>query len=235
MKALALAVAGFAAFTAPAAAQYFSRPIAPIGLFAPDDVFEIVREMGFDPIGRPVRNGPIWIQRAVDDYGRLLRVMVDARRARVVGVEPIGRMPVAYGRPYAPTGGPYAYGPRPYPYVMPDDEAFAPPRPMMAIRGQPQAALPPAISPHAALPPQTGLPPSATQPKQKSAAVTPSLPPVPRKRPSSAPQEAAGSVEPLQAAPKAEPAPVVTGSTNAAPSAPVAKPAPAMPPVAPLD
>jgi hypothetical protein len=49
-------------------------------------------------------------------------------------------------------------------------------------------------------------------------------PPTPRKRPSSAPQEIAGSVEPLQSAPAAAPTP-----------APAAKPpSPDMTPVAPL-
>jgi hypothetical protein len=67
------------------------------------------------------------------------------------------------------------------------------------------------------------------QPKQKSAAVTPGKPPVPRKRPSVAPQEAAGSVEPL--APQSA-APATTGSTPAAPAKPTA---PAMTPVAPLE
>jgi hypothetical protein len=77
-------------------------------------------------------------------------------------------------------------------------------------------------------PPQPGLPPP-TQAKPKSAAVTPGKPPVPRKRPSSAPQEAAGSVETVQPAPQSAPAAPPA-------SAPAAKAAgPEMTPVAPLD
>jgi hypothetical protein len=226
MKVLALAVAGFAALTAPAVAQFIPRPMAPIGL-AGANVFDMVRDMGLDPIGPPMRSGRFWVQRAVDDDGQRLRIVVDAVRAQVLSVEPLGRMPAAYGGPY-PVRGPYGYGygPRPYPYMMPDDEAIAPPRSAMAPRGYPLAALPRGLTP------QAGLPPVSTAPKQKSAAVTPGRPPVPRKRPSSAPQEAAGTVEPLHAAPQAE-APVTTGST---PQPAPAKPAsPAMTPVAPLE
>jgi hypothetical protein len=223
MKVLALAVAGFAALTVPAAAQYMPRPMMPIGPLQARDVFEIVREMGLDPVGPPMRNGPMWIQRAADYYGKPLRVVVDARRAEVVAVEPVGGMPGIYGGPYA-THDPYERPLRPR--IAPDVAAIAPPGSVMAPQAQPSHA-----QPLHAQPPQAGLPP-AVQPKQKSAAVTSGNPPVPRKRPTAAPQEAAGSVEPLQAAPQAA-APATTGST---PSAAPAKPAsPAMTPVAPLE
>jgi hypothetical protein len=187
----------------------------PIGPLLARDVYEIVLEMGLDPVGPPVRNGPVWIQRAADYYGKPLRVVVDARRAEVVAVEPIGGPPGIYGGPYAATSAPY--GRRSYPRGMPDGAAIAPPGSVMAPHAQP---------------PQAGLPP-VTQPKQKSAAITPGHPPVPRKRPSAAPQEAAGSVEPLQAAPTSD-APATTASTPAAP-APAKPAAPTMTPVAPLE
>jgi hypothetical protein len=226
MKVIALAVAGFAALSAPAAAQYAPRPMAPVGL-APGDVFDMVRDMGLDPLGPPVRNGRVWIQRATDYYGQPLRVVVDADRAQVIALESIETGPAVYRGRYAARGGPYAYGPRSYPYVMPDDEDFAPPRRAMTMRGQPQAAVPPALPP-------PGLPPAGVS-KQKSAAVTPGRLPVPRKRPASAPQETAGSVEPLPATPRAEPAPVTTGSTPRAPAASGKPASPAMTPVAPLE
>jgi hypothetical protein len=219
MKLVALLAAGFVTASAPALAQYYGpRPMVPIGPMPPEGVFEMVRQMGLEPIGPPVRNGPVWVQRAADYYGRPLRVVVDAARAQVVSVEPVGGPPMLHGGPYASTGAPYWRRSYPYGGMMPDDE-FAPPGSVMAPHGPP---------------PQTGLPPAAQpKPAAKSAAITPGRPPVPKKRPQSAPQEAAGSVEPLQATPQpAAPAPVP--QKPASPAAPE-KPANAMPPVAPLE
>src|SRR4029077_1730851 len=213
MKLITLAVAGLLAGAAPALAQYAPRPVAPVGPMPAEGVFQMVRQMGLEPMGPPVRNGAVYVQRAADYYGRPLRIVIDASRAQVVSVEAIGAPPAMHRGPYASTGAPYWR--RPYgPYGMtPYDDDYAPPGSMMAPYGQP---------------PQPGLPPT-TQAKPKSAAVTPGKPPAPRNRPPSAPQEAAGSVETVQPAPQA-----------AAPAAPVpapaAKPAgPEMTPVAPLD
>jgi hypothetical protein len=218
MKLVALVAAAFVVASAPASAQYIPRPMVPIGPLPPENVSEIVRHMGLEPVGAPVRSGPVYFQRAADYYGKPLRVVIDAHRAQVVMVEPIGGPPMLHRGPYASAGAPYWR--RSYPYGMPDDDAIAPPGSVMAPHGQP---------------PQAGLPP-ATQPKPstKSAAVTPKEPPVPRKRPASAPQQAAGSIEPVQAAPPAPSAPAIEKPTNVAPPAPET-PATAMPPVAPLE
>ena len=88
MKLVALAAAGFFAASAPASAQYIPRPMAPIGPLPPESVSEIVRQMGLEPVGAPVRSGPVYFQRAADYYGKPLRVVIDAHRAQVVMVEP---------------------------------------------------------------------------------------------------------------------------------------------------
>jgi hypothetical protein len=217
MRLVALVVAGLVTGAAPALAQYAPRPVMPIGPMPAASVFEMVRQMGLEPLGPPVRNGPVYIQRAADYYGKPLRVVVDARRAQVVSVEPIGGPPALHRGPYASTGTPYWR--RPYaPYgAMPldDDDDYAPPGSVVTPYGHP---------------PQPGLPP-ATQAKPKSAAVTPGKPPVPRKRPASAPQETVGSVEPVTPAPESVPA-----AAPAPAPAPAAKPAtPEMTPVAPLN
>ena len=75
------------------------------------DVAEIVQAMGLDPIGQPVRSGPFYVQRATDDFGRVLRVTVDARRSQVIAIE-------AAAAPRAAATDAYAgYGAhrRPYP------------------------------------------------------------------------------------------------------------------------
>jgi hypothetical protein len=215
MRLVALLAAGFIAASAPASAQYVPRPMAPIGPSSAQDAAEIVEAMGLRPIGVPVRNGSFYVQSARDDLGRVLRVVVDARRSQVVAVE--SGVPRALYGPYAG----YAPHPRagaPAPYPM-EEFDIAPPGSIMGSRMTPNAAVP-------------GVMPPAAQPKPsaKSAAVTPKEPPVPRKRPASAPQQAAGSVEPVAAAPQVAPAPVLEKPAAAQPSAPE-KPANAMPPV----
>ena len=125
MKLVALLAAGFVAASAPASAQYIPRPMAPIGPLPPESVSEIVRHMGLEPVGAPVRSGPVYFQRAADYYGKPLRVVIDAHRAQVVAVEPIGAPPMLHRGPYASAGAPYWR--RSYPYGMPDDDAIAPP------------------------------------------------------------------------------------------------------------
>ena len=200
----------------PAFAQYYGpRPSVPIGPMPADSVFEMVRGMGLEPLGPPMRYGPYWMQRAADYYGKPLRVTVDAHRAQVVSVEHIAGAPMIHSGPYASTGAPY--GRRPHYGAIPDpDDDLAPPSSALSQYGQP---------PQQALPPAVHLPKPAT----KSAALPPPRTPVPRKRPAAAPQETAGSVEPLRPAPQNEP-------PAAQPAPAPAKPAaPEMTPVAPLN
>jgi len=214
MKRIAFAIAGLVTLGASSAlAQYAPRPVMPIGPMPAAGVFEMVRQMGLQPIGRPLRNGPVYVQRAADYYGKPLRITIDARRAQVVSVEPVGGPPMLHGGPYASAAAPYYR--RPYgPYgamPMDDDDDYGPPGAVMGPNG---------------LPPEIGTP---QKPKAKSAAVTPQYPPTPRKRPSSAPQETVGSAEPV-APPQAAPAAATP------PAAPEPKPAtPEMTPVAPLN
>jgi hypothetical protein len=192
--------------------------MAPIGPMPPESVSEMVRQMGLEPVGAPVRSGPVYFQRAADYYGKPLRVVIDAQRAQVVSVEPVGGPPIMHGGPYASTGGPYWRRPYAYPYGMPNDEAIAPPGSVMTPHGQP---------------PQAGLPPAThAKPSSKSAAITPKEPPVPRKRPTQAPQQTVGSVEPLHAPAEASPA---AAEKPVTPAAAPQNPATAMPPVTPLE
>ena len=183
MRLVALLTAGFVAASAPASAQYIPRPMAPIGPLPPESVSEIVRHMGLEPVGAPVRSGPVYFQRAADYYGKPLRVVIDAHRAQVVAVEPIGAPPMLHRGPYASAGAPYWR--RSYPYGMPDDDAIAPPGSVMTPHG---AAAPGRLAAG-----HTGEAVSEVGGGHSG------QPPVPRKRPASAPQQAAGSVEPVQA------------------------------------
>jgi len=223
MKLVTLAVAGFAVLGAsPALAQYgpygpIMRPMMPIAGMPGQGVVGMVREMGLDPIGSPARSGNFYIQRASDYYGRPMRVVVDARRAQVVSVEALNAAGSLHAGPYAaasPRYAPGVYGRGAYPgYGAPDGEDMDQPMPL------PQQVTP--------------------KPGTKSAAVSPAKPPVPRRRPAAAPQEAAGAIEPVQSTSRATAAPntvaVPAPATEARPSPPAAPPAPVMPPVAPLE
>ena len=120
MRLVGVAVAGLLFAAGPASAQYIPRPMIPIGPPSAYDVAEIVQAMGLDPIGPPTRSGAFHVQRARDDFGRVLRVTVDARRSQVVAVEA--------GAPRALYGPHAGYAPyrRPYPgyaALPPDDDA----------------------------------------------------------------------------------------------------------------
>src|SRR5215470_16810878 len=101
MRLVAIALAG-CVISGPAFAQYYGpRPAAPAGPIGPEGaVTRIVLRMGLEPIGQPVRNGALYVQRAADYYGKPLRVIVDPWRRQVVSVEPGGGPARAYGGPY---------------------------------------------------------------------------------------------------------------------------------------
>lgn len=212
MRLVGLAIAVSLIGSGAASAQYVPRPMVPVGASSAQDAAEIVEAMGLDPIGPAMRSGPFYVQSARDDFGRVLRVTVDARRSQVVAVEA--------GVPRALYGPDTGYVPQ-YPVHRGPDVALAPPGSIIGSHVPPYGAAPQAGSPPAAQP----------KPAAKSAAITPGRPPVPKKRPPSAPQEAAGSVEPLQAAPAPQP---VAPQRPASPAS-SEKPANAMPPVAPLE
>ena len=219
MKLAALLAAGFVVVSAPVSAQYIPRPMVPIGPSSAYDAVEIVEAMGLTPIGPPTRIGAFYLQSARDDLGRMLQVTVDARRSQVVSV--VAGVPRGLYGPYAGYTPQHRAHRAPAPYPL-EEFDIAPPGSVMGSRMMPGGTAPEAMPP-------------ATRPKPaaKSAAATAKEPPVPRKRPASAPQQTAGSVEPVQDVPQAVPTPVEKPSPM--PPAAPEKPANAMPPVAPLE
>lgn len=203
-------------FYGPERAPLWQRDRTRSGPIALQQVAYIVESMGLDPVGPPLRTGHLIVQRAADDFGRMMRVTIDTNNGRIVSVAPTAPPPV--------NGGPYAayrpYGPGPYgrPAPIDDDVAFAPPGSVMSPRAVPPPPYP--ANPYPATPPQTEARPTA-----KSATATP-VHPQPRKRP-----------ENTQAAKKTEPGSVapVQPSPAPAPGATPATPGNAMPPVAPLE
>lgn len=95
------------------------------GVLPPDEVIEILRDGGFDPLTQPLRRGANYVLRAVDDTDREVRVVVGARSGEIVAVTPVAtasRMP---------PGGRVA----PYEPVQPAMPGYVPPAPPGTYRG----------------------------------------------------------------------------------------------------
>jgi hypothetical protein len=117
-----IACAGLLALTAasagPAAAQAPAAYPAATGL-PPHEIVAIVRSTGIEPLSRPVRHGPSYVLHAVDPAGHPVRVIVDAKLGRIVGVVPMAHSrfgaPVYPVPPARPPAGiamvPDGYGP----------------------------------------------------------------------------------------------------------------------------
>jgi hypothetical protein len=110
--------AGIAALALLGSRPGLAQPIPPAypgavypseGALPPHEVATIVSSTGLEPVGRPVRQGPVYALRAVDPAGEEVRVVVDAYMGRIVKVIPLSgpryAMPLLrapYGRPPRP-------------------------------------------------------------------------------------------------------------------------------------
>ena len=165
------------ALSTPAAAQGYppgamspgvmSPGVMPPGGMPPYEILTMLRSTGFDPIGQPVRRGPNYVLRAIDDNDREVNLVINARSGDILSVTPIqtaSRMPPPpagssmgpYERMspgYIPPGGPRGYGP---PVV--DDDDDAPPRGYGYGAPRPPGAMPGPLprSSNAAPPPPRG-------------------------------------------------------------------------------
>jgi len=239
------------ALSTPAAAQSYQPGARPAGVMPPYEILTMVRSTGFDPIGQPVRRGPNYVLRAVDDTDREVNLVINARTGDILSVTPIqtaSRMPPGvsmgpYERMppgYVPPGGRGGYS-------LPDtddDEDDVPPRNYGAPR--PPGAVPGPLprSSNAAPPPPRGgaMPPDDDEASPPSRSGAPNvitadpdrsgvLPPPPERFPQRVAPAAPPKPKPVTRAaaapPKAAPLPKPKpGATADAPPAP-AQPAPA--------
>ncbi len=177
----AVAVASLAAFLpVPAAAQ------AQLPSY---EVATIVRSMGLDPVGSPVRRGSAYVLRALDGYGQLVSVTVDIRSGQVISVRPVATAAAPYPAPpaYVPepgyVGPPYAapaYPPEPYypeeqvnPYPAYGPLPPAEPRVIYAPRESYNVPRPPARIPTAKAPAAKPAPKTASSPRPKTMVESP--------------------------------------------------------------
>jgi hypothetical protein len=99
-------LAGTAQAQVPAASSSALALPTP-GFMPPFEIARTVRRAGFDPLAPPLREGSIYVVRATDFRGILMRVVVDARSGAIRDASRIVPGPGSYGAlaampPYAP-------------------------------------------------------------------------------------------------------------------------------------
>ena len=187
LRAAALSIVATIAAT-PAMAQYWyapgpyggARPYyapAPYGYegVSPYEIAAIVRSANLQPISRPWRNGANFMVRATNARGEVVNVLVDAYRGRILRIAAAEMAPVARLAPDPRDTG-----------MAPQYDADGNPLPPRPV---PQAA------PHAQRP---------AAEHNRTAAVTPAYPPLPRPRPADAPSPVV-AVKPAPDAPAVAP------------------------------
>ena len=237
------------AFSVPAGAEPIRLAQASeAGTLPPHEILTILRSTGLDPLGQPVRRGPNYVLRAVDDSDREVSVVVSARSGAVLSVTavatpsraPLGppprggvsmgpyeRMPPGY---VPPARGGYDTG------LVDDDDDLPPPRSYGSrppVAGPGTALSTPPRSTYNAAPPRGG----AKQPDNDGALSPPGLdvitadpdrsgmlPPPPERFPQrvapASPPKPKPVIRAAAAAPKAAPLPKPKpGATTDAPSA----------------
>jgi hypothetical protein len=185
--AVAICLASGAALAQPAPLP--AGPVAGLPpVMPPQGIGNILRARGFVPQATPVRNGEAYQVRAIDRYGRQVRLAIDARYGNILMVRPIAMVaPGAYGpRPYGPPPGYYdglptgavgAYPPPPGVGPPPGRTATLNPAHPPIPRPKP-AATPAAVTPAPAAAPEAEPAPAATPaPAPAAAAPAPPAPP----------------------------------------------------------
>lgn len=124
----------------PPAAPPATQPV--IGFVSSYEITRIARSAGFDPLAPPLREGTIYVLRATDYRGILMRVVIDARTGAIRDANRIVPGPGRYGQFYS---APSLYDPADLaePVIIPSTAEMEPPplRPMTP-HGATRSALP---------------------------------------------------------------------------------------------
>ena len=185
---------------APAPRYY---PYGP-ALLPPPEIYAIVRQSGFSPLGIPHQRGLVYIIAVIDPGGDDGRLVIDARTGRIIRFMPAYRMGDNFSEDMTATYSPV--GPPPISAVR------GPPRPPLSIPGARVASRTSSVPVPRAAPLRAGEVPRAGEVKPLAASPTP------------APVQQSAAVQPKPA--EAEPAP----AQAAAPAVVEAKPAPQIQP-----
>jgi hypothetical protein len=124
----------------PAAAPSVTQPVT--GFVSSYEITRIARSAGFDPLAPPLREGTIYVLRATDYRGILMRVVIDAHTGAIRDANRIVPGPGRYGQFY---GTPSLYDPAELdaPTIVPSTADMEPAlvRPT-APRGATRSAMP---------------------------------------------------------------------------------------------
>jgi hypothetical protein len=203
-------------------------------LLAPEEIYAILRENGFSPLGIPQQRGFVYTIAVIDRGGDDGRLVIDARTGRIIRFMPAYRMGGHFHGdlrvPFGPMGA-----------LPPVSAVRGPPRPPGSVphfaSRAPAVPLPKAAPPRAGEAPKPmAATPAPETPVQQSAAVQAKPVEPPAASQAAAPVETKPAAPPLQptqqsAAVQAKPADAPTAPQAAAPAPVEAKPA--APPVQP--
>ena len=200
--------------------QYRGGP----SLLPPQEVYAILRDNGFSPLGVPYQRGLVYTVAVIDRNGEDGRLVIDARNGRIIRFTPaqVGKGMAGYGQGYGQgygyNRGPY--GQRPYDEGFHEQGFYDHGLPMERMSGHgPETALPPPIVIRGTPRPPAPIPQVATRavplpaPKPAVAAASPEPAPQPSATRSAAPPATAHANAPPQAAAttvgEAKPAPAI--------------------------
>lgn len=188
-------------------------------LLPPQEVYAVVRENGFSPLGIPHQRGYVYVIAVLDRAGEDGRLIIDARNGQIIRFMPAFRMGAYYGEdypsPYGAAGRYGAEGPGPYSAVAPGvgPGAIGPLPPATNIRGAPRppGSIPrvagrtvPVPAPKPAEPAVKPAQESTQRPMQQSAAAQPKPADTPAAAPTVGQAKPAATLQPTQEMPKVQ-------------------------------
>ena len=191
---------------------YGPAPLLPV-----HEVYAVLRDNGFSPLGAPYQRGLTYVIAVIDRGGEDGRLVIDARNGRIIRFTPAFRWSNGY---YGERSGYYGdrYAPPP-PYGPP---GMLPPMAPSSSDARPPVSVPHLASRSVPLPqPKPSIAGKPPEPPQKSASVE-TKPAAPAPKPAAAPSATAQAAVPL------------TPAQAATVLAPEPKPAPAIAPTQPM-
>ena len=136
-------------------------------LLPPSEVYTVVRESGFSPLGTPQQRGLVYTISVIDRGGDDGRLVIDARTGRIIRFMPAYRMDNNFNEDMPGTYGPV--GPRPQVNVI--RGAPRPPGSIPHVASRTPSVPMPKASPSRAVEPKQLSSQPASEPAQQSAAV----------------------------------------------------------------
>jgi hypothetical protein len=212
----------------PPPAAYAQPPGYGAPLLPPQEVYAVLRDNGFSPLGAPFQRGLTYVVAVMDRGGEDGRLVIDARNGRIIRFTPAFRWSNGYygdrngyhGDRYAP---PPPYGPPGA--LAPSSSDARPPAsvPHLASRSVPLPQPKPAVA---------GKPPEQAPQKSVAVVTKPEAPPAPK--PAAAPASAVQAAATAISAAAAQTAVPLTPALGATVLAPKPKTAPSIQPTQPM-